>query len=227
MITNAPATNTIESFDLSSDSTWSKLYPSLVSLAKYFVYSMRVPSWQGQEDDIVADIVQETWRRVIDRSRKAERGEAPPIHSLKSMMSAIAQNYCKDLRRHDRRLLRIQPQDAPQQALFHSCNQQNLVESGTENVYQEALFKLVASEIASFPEKQRIAVLIDLANRMCFETQSTPLQMAFIEVGIDLRDYQRPLPTDPKERSRHISLVTYAYKRIAGLKAVQQYIAST
>lgn len=225
MITNAPATNTNDAFDLSSDGTWRKLYPSLESLAKYFVYSLHVPSWQGQEDDIVADIVQETWRRVIEHSRKAERGVAPPIRSLKSMMSVIAQNYCKDLRRHDRRLLRVQPQDAPQQAHFTIRDQLCLVESGTENVYQEALFKLVAREIASFPEKQRIAVLTDLANRMCFESQPTALQKAFLEVGIDLRDYKRPLPTDPQERSRHISLVTYAYKRVASLHSVQQYIA--
>jgi DNA-directed RNA polymerase specialized sigma24 family protein len=225
MITNAPATNTGETFDLSSDITFRKLYPSLELLAKYFVYTLHVSSWQGQEEDIVADIVQETWRRIIERSRKAERGEAPPIRSLKSIMAVIARNYCKDLGRHDRRLLRIQYPDASQQTYLPMCDQQNLLESGTESVYQEALFKLVAREIVRFPEKQRIAVLTDLANRMCFEKQLTPLQIAFLKEGIDLRDYQKPLPTDPQERSRHVSLVTYAYKRVANLKDVQKYIA--
>lgn len=224
MVTNLPASNT-DSIDLSNDITWRKLYPVLESLAKYFVYSQRVPSWQGQENDIVADIVQETWRRIIERSRKAERGEAPPIYSLKSMMTVIAHNYCKDLRRHDRRLLRIQPQDASLQTLLPVRDQPCLLESGTENVYQESLFKLVAREIAKFPDKQRNAILIDLTNRMQFETQPTPLQAAFLEVGIDLRQYQGPLPTDPQERSRHVSLVTHAYKRVAGLACVRKYIA--
>ncbi len=211
--------------DLSSDIPWIKFYPVLESLARCFVYSLHVPSWQGQEDDIVADIVQETWRRIIERSRKAEQGEAPPIHSLKGMMTVIAHNYCKDLGRRDRRLLRIQPQDASLQTHLIMRDQQCLLESGTENVYQEALFKLVAREIANFPGKQRNAVLIDLANRMRFETQPTPLQAAFLEVGIDLRHYQKPLPADPQERSRHVSLLTHAYKRIARLECVQKYIA--
>jgi DNA-directed RNA polymerase specialized sigma24 family protein len=225
MILNAPATNTDETFDLSSDNTFEKLYPSLESLAKYFVYSLRVPSWQGQENDIVADIVQETWRRVIERSRKAERGEAPPIRSLKSIVTVIARNYCKDLRRHDRKLLRILPQDVSPQAHLSVHDQQHLEDAGSESVYQEKLFKLVAREIASFPEKQRIAILTDLANRMYFEKQPTPLQLAFLKVGLDLRDYRKTLPTDPKERSRHVSLVTYAYKRVTSLMSVQQYIA--
>ena len=225
MNTNALAFNAGEIFDLNSDSTFRKLYPSLESLAKYFVYSLRIPSWQGQEVDIVADIVQETWRRVIERSRKAERGEAPPIRSLKSIATVIARNYCKDLRRHDRRLLRIQPQDVPPQAHSPVDDQQNLLDFGTESVFHETLFKLVAREIASFPTKQRIAILTDLANRMSFDKQPTPLQKAFLELGIDLRDYQRSLPTDPQERCRHFSLVTCAYKRVAKLTSVQQYIA--
>ena len=224
MVTNAPLSNT-DTLDLSSDITWSKLFPVLDSLVTYFVYSLRVPSWHGQEKDIIDDIVQETVRRTIERSRKAERGEASPIHSLQCMMIAIAHNYCNDLGRHDRRLSRIQSQVAVQQTHLTMHDQACVLESGTENVYQESLFKLVSREIASFPAKQRNAVLTDLANRMRFETQPTPLQTAFLEVGIDLRKYQKSLPADPKERSRQLSLVTYAYKRIASLPCVQQYIA--
>ncbi len=226
MVTKTPALDT-STIDLNSDLTWRKLYPSLESLAKYFVYTLHVPSWRGQEDDVVADIVQETGRRLIERSRKAERGEATPIHSLKNMMIAIAHNYCNDLGRHDRRLSRIQSQVAIQQTPLTMHDQACVLESGTENVYQESLFKLVAREIASFPAKQRNAVLTDLANRMRFETQPTPLQTAFLEVGIDLRKYQKSLPADPQERSRQVSLVTYAYKRVASLSCVQEYIACT
>ena len=48
------------------------------------------------------------------------------------------------------------------------------------NIYQEGLFKLVAREVNAFPDKQRQAILIDLANCMSFDTQLTPLQKAFL-----------------------------------------------
>jgi DNA-directed RNA polymerase specialized sigma24 family protein len=213
-----------DTFDLSSDRSWKDLFPSLECSARYFVYSLHVSSWRGQEKDIIEDIVQETARRMVEYACKAERGEAPPIHSLKNMMTVVAQNYCKDMSRRDCRLLRIQPQDALPE-LRASRHQGDLVELGTENVYQEGLFKLVAFEIAGFPEKQRTAILIDLANRMHFGTQPTPLQKAFLEVGIDLCEYQWPLPADPQERRRHFSLLAHAYRRVASLPCVQQYIA--
>ena len=211
-------------FDLDSDSTWEELYPRLRSDASYRVFSSHVSSWQGQEHDISADVVQETACRMIERSRKAARGEAPPIQSMKNMMTVVAQNYCKDLRRHDCRLLRV-PQGASLQPFVSTKTQASLVEIGTENVYQESLFKLIAREVANFPEKQRGALLIDMANRMHFDTRPTSLQKAFLEVGIDLCEYQRPLPADPQERSRHFSLVACAYKRVASLHCVQKHIA--
>src|SRR5439155_1104437 len=84
-----------------SEDIWDTLYPSLQSLARYLVYALRIPVWQGQEEDMIEDIVQETARRLLERVRKAERGEAEPIHCLKHMMIVIAKNYCKDLRRSE------------------------------------------------------------------------------------------------------------------------------
>jgi DNA-directed RNA polymerase specialized sigma24 family protein len=222
-----PLVSDVEEFDLNKDSTWKKLYPLLESLAQYFVYSSNIPSWQGQEVDIIDDIVQETVRRIIERSQKADRGEAAPIQSLKSMLFAVAHNYCKDLRRRDRRLLRVQPQDAPFQGYLDRRNQVNLEEAGVENVYQEELFKLVACEVSAFPNKQRQAILIDLANRMHFSKRPTPLQQAFLDADIDLREYKRALRSTPQERSRHAALVNYAYKRVTCLQQVQRYIALT
>src|SRR5204863_1134354 len=138
-----------------------------------------------------------------------------PIHTPKHMMMTIAQNYGKDLRRSDRRLLHMPPQDYASQILVDADEQADTSDAATENVYQEKLFVLLAHEIANFPNKQRKALLIDLANRMCFDTRPTPLQSALLEVGIQLRQYQQPLPANPKERSRHISLLSYAYRRLA------------
>ncbi len=218
-VMTAPSVEGVELFDLNNDRTWEKLYPVLKSLARYFVYSSNTPFWKGQESDIIEDIVQESGRRLIERSRKAKRGEALPIQSLQPMLFAVVRNYCEDLRRRDHRLVRTHSGDAPGQASA------NAVESSIENVYQEALFKLVAREVAAFPLKQRRAILIDLAHRMYFDTEPTSLQKAFLEVGIDLRQYKQLLPSSALEKSRHVSLVTYAYKRVTSLRQIQKYIA--
>ena len=168
--------------------------------------------------------MQETIRRIIERVLKAECGEAGPIHSPKHMMMTIAQNYCKDLRRSERRLLHMPPQDYASQILVDVDKQANTFDAATENVYQEKLFVLLAHEIANFPDKQRKALLIDLANRMSFDTGPTPLQKAFLEEGIQLQQYQQPIPANPKERSRHVSLLSYAYRRVAHLPCVEEYI---
>lgn len=213
-----------QSIDLNSEANWSDLYASLRALARYLVYSFKVSSWRGQEEDIMEDIVQETARRIIERVRKAERGEAGPIHSLKHMMMVIAQNYCTDLWRSDRRFSHMSPQDYESETLVGVDAQAHTLDAVTENVYQESLFMLVAHEIASFPDKQRKAILIDLANRMSFDTRPTALQKAFLEEGIQLQQYQQPLPTNPQERGRHVSLLSYAYRRVAHLSCVEEYI---
>jgi hypothetical protein len=51
---------------------------------------------------------------------------------------------------------------------------------------------------------------------MSFEDgQPTALQQAFLDVGIRLQDYQGLLPNDPVAKSRHASLLSLAYKRLA------------
>ena len=215
-----------DSLDLNSEATWSNLYASLRTLARYLVYSFSVPSWRGQEEDIIEDIVQETVRRVIERARKAERGEADPIRSLKQMIAIIAQNYCTDLWRSDRRLSHMPLQDYAPEKLVDVDEQAGTLDAVTENTYQESLFVLLAHEIVDFPDKQRKALLIDLANRMSFDRQPTPLQKAFLEEGIQLQQYQQPLPANPRERGRHISLVSYAYRRVARLSCVEEYISA-
>lgn len=226
MLTSSTVSYT-DTVDLSSELVWKNLYLSLSSFARSLVYSFGVSSWRGQEEDIAEDIVQETMRRLLEVWQKAERGEASPIRSLNQLMRTIAQNYCKDLRRHDRRMTRI-PDEIYAHPIYTNIDDQiQLLESVTERVYQESLFKLLAREIAHFPDKQRRAILIDLANRDCFDTQPTPLQKAFLTEGIQLEHYRQSLPADPQERSRHVSLLNHAYKRVTHLPCVKEYVADT
>jgi hypothetical protein len=60
---------------------------------------------------------------------------------------------------------------------------------------------------------------------MFFDPQPSPLQQAFLAVGIDLREYQQSIPENFKARSQHTALLYWAFKRMHGLPSVQNYIA--
>jgi RNA polymerase sigma factor (sigma-70 family) len=206
--------------DIRSETFWTDFYPLLRSRARKYVYAFKVPSWQGQEEDITEDIVQETVRRFIERAEKAEQGQQVSIRSIEAMMITIACNYCKDLRRHDSRLVRIDSSTCSER---FEDDQEFLDETATEHVYQESIFLQVAHAVVTFPVKQRNVLLTDLANRMHFETQPTALQTAFLKEGVHLLHYRQHLPSDPVARSRYASLLTHAYKRITTLFSEQKY----
>jgi len=216
-------TRTISTFDFSSEKIWVECIGLLRSYARRFVYSAKVPCWHYQEQDIVEDIVQETIRRFIERCQRAECGKLPPIRSPKHVIVRIARNYCIDIWRRDCRLHHISDHEWLLEFSCAANEQTDLLGVASENVYREELFTLLAYEVAQFPAKQRRALLIDLANRMDFDTELTPLQKAFEAEGMDLRMYQCPLPTNPAERARHIALTSLAYKRIAN--CMHKYIS--
>jgi DNA-directed RNA polymerase specialized sigma24 family protein len=204
-----------------SDTIWRNLYPALHSLACYLVRTSPLPYWRGQEDDLADDIAQETVRRVIERAQKAERGEAAPIQSLKQMANTVAYNYYRDLKRHDYRLSHLDAAEGNTHGTrFYPVDMRSdeyLLELVADKVDQDHLFDMLADEISRFPAKQRQAILVDLANRMYFDEEPTSLQESFLEVGIELSHYRQPLPENQRERGRHISLCSQAYKRIAHL----------
>ncbi len=213
------STSALPTFDTYSEETWADLIVSLRPYVRHFVYSAHVACWHGQEGDIIEDIVQETLCRVLERSRQGECGEASPIYSLEYMSVTIARNYGIDKMRRDCRLRRA---SSGTDGYILECapargDEMNSLEIAIEHVHHEELFARLAYEVARFPSKQQRALLIDLANRMCFDIQPTPLQKAFLAEGIDLEEYQQHLSGDPVQRSRHAALVSLAYKRIAVL----------
>ncbi len=190
---------------------WAELYQTLGS----FIQRLRA-------DDCVEDVLQETMYRMVGYACRAESGEVKPIRSLQGLALTAARNYQYDLWRRKRRTASNNP------SVIHALGEDTLdaMEIAVENVYREQLFKLLAQEIECFPPKQKQALLIDLANRMSFGPQPTPLQEAFLEVGVDLQQYQRPLPDDPVEYRRHTALLNCAYRRIARLSRIQEYVKS-
>ena len=212
--------------DASDEFNWVELYPRLQALARKLVYKYRIPYWRGQEKDVAEDVTQETARRLVERSQKAARGEATPIDAPEQLMVTIARNYVIDLVRREQRLIHV-PADELTPALKHgSSDYVQMDEQATENIYDEWLFLQLAYEIAHFPARQRQAILIDLANRSYFDEQPTPLQRAFLAVGIDLQAYRLLLPDDSVERARYHSLLSLAYKRISHHCVVQQLLSS-
>ncbi len=210
-----------------SDSWWREKYPALRLLALRQIHRLHVPEWYGQEGELAEDAVQETARRMIERDQKAGRGEASAIQMYEQMVKTTICNYCKDMRRHDKRLVPLFYRDRSDEpcAVAGFDNAADTTEAIIDTVYQEQLFMLLATEISKFPAKQKHALLVDIANRMDFVGEPTPLQKAFLAVGIVLEEYQQPLPEDTKERGRIAALVYYAYKRLAENLAVRPYVA--
>ena len=209
--------------DLNSKATLDDLYSWLRLRSKALASGL--PSLQGQEHDAREDLVQETIVRAFEYSLRTDRGENS-IKSFKSFTLAIMRNYREDRRRKDHRLVRLEQLQPTSRDYLARCDQVDPAEIAIENAFQEQLFCIIATEIVNFPPKQKRALLMDLANLMFFDDQPTPLQRAFLQVGIRLQDYQQPIPVDPKEAGRFASILYQAYKRVANLKCVQQYIAA-
>lgn len=203
-----------------TEKSWSESYPQLHALARRLVHQLNVSQWRGQEEDVAWDIVQESMRRAYEYSQKAAYGEREPVQSLTALLKTVAQNYSRDLWRREWRLSR-EAAYAPQGFI---ANEGNFSEIATENAYRESLFRLLAHEIAQFPAKQRQALLADLANRMAFEEQLSPLQAAFQAEGIRLEEYQKSRIENDLERGRNAALLAHAYKRLKTLPKLQDYL---
>lgn len=207
--------SSIPEYRLWHDATWEKVEAVLRPNAVKFVHTLDVPFWRGQEGEVIKDAVQEAIRRTLERAMKSERGEAPPIDSLEDMAVIILRNYLVDLRRQDLKLVHMFDEEQFSEAMVVDMNESS--EAAVEAVSDREVFRAVAHEVAEFPKKQRAALLSDLADRMAFSKdgeEETPLQEAFLEVGIRLEEYKGRLPSDSTSRARHAALMSLAYKRL-------------
>jgi DNA-directed RNA polymerase specialized sigma24 family protein len=211
MNTSIPATDTVLD-EQSYDTLWIPLYLLLLPLAKRWVYAAHIYSWTGQENDIAWDVVLVTIQRTYEYNLKAE-SENIRIESFQRLSIRIARNYFQDLRRKDSRLLPLN-REGCSQVEYTIHDEENVSEVILDKVYEEWLFQEIAKKVAKFPPKLRTAMLIDIARHMDFDTQPTPLQAAFLAVGIQLREYVELFPQEPILRSRHASLVSLGYKQL-------------
>lgn len=200
--------------------SWQDLYSSLRSSSKGSAYNET--SWLGQRYDVEEDFVQETIVRTFKYTLcPNHQGEA--IRSLKNFTVVTLRNYREDVRRRDKRTLRLVELHPSTKEQFALSSYVDPAEIAIEEIFLEHLFFTLAAAIVRFPIKQQRALLIDLANHMDFSDQPTLLQQAFLTVGINLQDYQQPLPTDPVEHSCYSSNLHHAYKRVANLACVEPF----
>jgi len=143
-----------------------------------------------------------------------KEGGVAPYNSLKHISVVIASKCYQDLRRRDCRFVRT-PLHKPS-SRGHAVISERIdwAEIVLDKVFRESFLVSLAHEIASIPKKQRTALLIELANCTHFNAWPSLMQIAFSEADISLQDYQRPLPNDPIERSKHAYQLQLACKQI-------------
>lgn len=191
-----------------------RLYSLLRPRVKKWIYDYELPSWRGQEDDVIEDVLQDMFVKLIKQERKIEQGQAESLTSIEALSYVIARNCCRDRWRKDRKLTRFPEDEYKLEEMFSRSNWIDPAEVALDNVYSEWLFLKVSYNIAKFSSKKRKALLIDLAGLMYFDDQLTSLQKALWQQGIQMRDYQGKKPVTPHEKSRHSSLLSLAYKQL-------------
>jgi hypothetical protein len=218
-------TSTHPAFLYDDDSSWTELRSWLTFQVSGQVFNSHISDWQGQENEIIDDIVSESIIHLIERLEKANAGNADPIDTLYPFARQVAFHCFIDLVRKDGRKVRFSQ-------ISSECEEGagiELILPGVEDatlnaVYYEQLCKLIAREIVTFPEKQKKAMLRDHAKRILYMADPLPLLRAYEGVGIQLTDYLNYAPTNEVEKRRHSSLLHCAYQRLACCPSVQRYI---
>ena len=200
----------------STSEEWRVLDKTLLYYIKNNLDKYSILHWIGGEQELAKDVLQETYARVFRFLRgNSEQEDSPPINNFEAFCKTVAQRYILDLRRKDKRL--VGSLDTIEFSSSHEIlstldDPETLV---LEEMTLYATVLTVSKVVKSFPEKQRIALLIDLAQDADFDDESPrPLELAMWAVGIPLREYYCKLPHDPVLRSRHNALVYVAYRRL-------------
>lgn len=201
------------------DLVWQEMYGVLSASVRAYIYNAHVQAWQGQEYDMVEDIVQESVFRAYLYLLKVANGEAPAVLSLQNFSKRIAHNRGEDLRRHDERLFHPTAYEERGQEVGEVQTKwaepvDDTLEDALNDLAYISLMVEVVEIIARFPDKRRNALLTDLANLTDFSDEPTLFEKTLLNVGISLRDYQQALPSDIKLKNRHASLLSIAYRQL-------------
>jgi DNA-directed RNA polymerase specialized sigma24 family protein len=205
---------TLSPHSQASEQLWLDLSSWLFPVVHMWVCCSGIRSWRGQYKEIAEEIVQETAMRTFKYTQRAERGEVPPVISLKSLSKVIALNHFRDRCKKDCRLIHSEEEEFLHERVLSQHEASDPSQIACDQLVSHATLLTAAQVVANFPRRQRLALLTDLANNTDLDAQPTPLEIAFSAVGVQLRDYHRPLPDDQTERGKHSALLCIAYKRL-------------
>jgi DNA-directed RNA polymerase specialized sigma24 family protein len=193
---------------------WNDLFTWLLAVVEKWVLYADVSCWRGQQKEVSEDIAQEALLRTFKYTQRAQQGEVQPVVSLKSLSKVIAQNYFRDRRRKDQLLVRPFQNEESEQLAFATHDIVDPAEIALDHLIFCTAIVMAAQVVAQFPLQQRTALLTDLANISDFDAPPTLLEQSLSIEGIRLRDYHRPLPTEPAQRGRFAAHLCIAYKRL-------------
>lgn len=193
---------------------WNDLFSWLLTVVEKWVVNADVSCWQGQQKEVSEDIAQEALLRTFRYTQRASRGEVSPVVSLKSLSKVIAQNYFRDRRRKDQHLVRPFQNEDTSHLPLTALDLVDPAQVAIDHLIFCTTIVMAAHIVARFPQQQRTALLTDLANISDFDAPPTLLEQSLSSEGIHLRDYKRPLPTEPAQRGRFAAHLCVAYKRL-------------
>lgn len=201
--------------DLNSNALWEKLYHTLRPFIRKFVFRHKFSLRKGQENDVAEDLLQEAVMHVFKYLKRVAEGLVAPIDSIEKFSYTTAMNVCRDWWRKERNMQWQSLDDGIPEHVLSREQVLDPAEVALSAVYQEWVFLKVAPKVVGLPHKTRRALLVSLADLMAFGGEPTPLQRVFLQHGIEMADYRGGKPTDAKLRSRHASLLSQAYKKLA------------
>jgi DNA-directed RNA polymerase specialized sigma24 family protein len=195
---------------------WSRLRMWLLPHVVAWTYSSHVVIWYGQQWDIAEEIVQEAIMRTFECVQRAMRNEGPPVICPEAFCYKIAQHLFLDRLRKEQRLMHFVFSNDAGRTCAIKDEQANAAELAVDHLSNvETIINAVRS-IVRFPDKQREAMLIAMANAIDLDMSPSFLEQALAEYGTQLSDYVRPRSNDPTERGRHSALLWNARKRLKG-----------
>ncbi len=202
---------------------WDELRDWLKPFVLGWLRQYSLPIWLGQELEIAEDILQETLIRVIKYMQQSELHGSRSIEFLDNFCITVAHNCVRDLRRRQLKLTRLSSvSETMGQFKQDPLTPDDPLELALGHLISRDILSYLARIIVDFPPGQRRAILTDLAQRSDFDEESGPLHIIFLEMGINLHEYQLTAPQDSIARSRHASLLSIAYKRLR-----QTFLAET
>jgi DNA-directed RNA polymerase specialized sigma24 family protein len=188
---------------------WLELYTWLLPLAKRWVWNANVPLWQGQQQDIAEDIVQEAVARTFTYHQLGRTGKVPSITMLKPFSRKVAHNYFYDRRRKDSRVVRLSDLQPTSGDVLYDPGH-----IAIEHLVLRSTIHMVVRLIVTLPPRQKEVVLKDLASAASPEGNAGMLEQALAEHDIQLFYYRGQLSSDLAERKRDAALRYVAYKRL-------------